>query len=569
MPLKTKKLLGQILIEGGLLTKKQLEDALPYQKKSGLKLGQFLVREGVVSESQIVDMVSTQLNLKKYSADRYRVEQDLANVVPADLAFRYQAAPLKKTGLLLTVAMIDPMDINAVDAIEVYTNNEVETVICTEQDLNQLLSTLYGSSLGIGGVLEDMEEMQYDKEGEKQQVTEDVEVSSLQGMAEEAPVVRLVNSVLSQGVREGASDIHISPEKDFVQVRFRVDGKLHEVPAPPKSMFLPIVSRLKILANMDISVSRIPQDGRFTVKMKNKEINIRASTIPSIYGENMVLRLLDTSSGVYSLERLGMADRDRAKIVSVISRPYGMILSTGPTGSGKSTSLYSLLKTINKPDINIITVEDPVEYRIEKICQVQLNRKAGMTFADGLRSILRQDPDVIMVGEIRDTETATIAVQAALTGHKVLSTLHTNDSAGAVTRFIDMGIEPFLVASTMIASFAQRLVRTVCVNCKKPFEPPPEALAYWNIAHGNNSNFQHGEGCFNCMHTGYKGRTGIYEVLLIEDEVQQMILKRSSSHDIARAATEAGSFSTLKEDAAQKIVEGITTFEEAASAVLT
>ena len=566
---KTKKLLGQILIEGGLLTQKQLEDALPYQKKSGLKLGQFLVREGIVSESQIVDMVSTQLHLKKYSADIYRVEQDLANVVPADLAFRYQAAPLKKSGLLLTIAMIDPMDINAVDAIEVYTNNEVETVICTEQDLNQLLSTLYGSYSGVQDVLEDMEDMQYDKEGDKQTITEDVEVSSLQGMAEEAPVVRLVNSVLSQGVREGASDIHISPEKDFVQVRFRVDGKLHEVPAPPKSMFLPIISRLKILANMDISVSRIPQDGRFTVKMKNKEINIRASTIPSIYGENMVLRLLDTSSGVYTLERLGMADTDRAKIVSVISRPYGMILSTGPTGSGKSTSLYSLLKTINKPDINIITVEDPVEYRIEKICQVQLNRKAGMTFADGLRSILRQDPDVIMVGEIRDTETATIAVQAALTGHKVLSTLHTNASAGAVTRFIDMGIEPFLVASTMLASFAQRLVRTVCANCKRPFEPPPEALAYWNINNSNNNNFQQGEGCFNCMHTGYKGRTGIYEVLLIEDEVQAMILKRSSSHDIARTALEHGSFTTLKQDAAKKIIDGVTTFEEAASAVLT
>jgi type IV pilus assembly protein PilB len=461
------------------------------------------------------------------------------------------------------------MDINAVDAIEVHTNNEVETVICTEQDLNQLLSTLYGTYSGIGGVLEDMDDMQYDKENEKTQGTEDIEVSSLQGMAEEAPVVRLVNSILSQGVREGASDIHISPEKDFVQVRFRVDGKLHEVPAPPKSMFLPIISRLKILANMDISVSRIPQDGRFTVKMKNKEINIRASTIPSIYGENMVLRLLDTSSGVYSLERLGMNGRDRAKIVSVISRPYGMILSTGPTGSGKSTSLYSILKTINKPDINIITVEDPVEYRIEKICQVQLNRKAGMTFADGLRSILRQDPDVIMVGEIRDTETATIAVQAALTGHKVLSTLHTNDSAGAITRFIDMGIEPFLVASTMIASFAQRLVRTVCPSCKQPYDPTPEALDFWGISDVEQARFQAGAGCFNCMHTGYKGRTGIYEVLLIEDEIQQLIIKKESSHTISRAARKSGDFTTLKEDAAGKIFKGMTTFEEAASAVLT
>jgi type IV pilus assembly protein PilB len=566
--LKAKKRLGEILVEGGLLTREQLEEALPYQKKSGLKLGQFLVREGLVSESQIVDMVSDQLNLKKYSAERYRVDVELANVIPADMAFRYQVAPLCKSGLLITVAMTDPMDINAVDAIEVYTNNEVETIICTEQDLNQLLSTLYGTYSGIGGVLEDMEDMQYDKENEKAQVTEDVEVSSLQGMAEEAPVVRLVNSILSQGVREGASDVHISPEKDYVQVRFRVDGKLHEVPAPPKSMFLPIVSRLKILANMDISISRIPQDGRFTVKMKNKEINIRASTIPSIYGENMVLRLLDTSSGVYSLERLGMAEKDRAKVVSVISRPYGMILSTGPTGSGKSTSLYSILKTINKPDINIITVEDPVEYRIDKICQVQLNRKAGMSFADGLRSILRQDPDVIMVGEIRDSETATIAVQAALTGHKVLSTLHTNDAAGAVTRFIDMGIEPFLVASTMIAAFGQRLVRTVCPQCRTAYTPSQEALAFWGLVNGPDSNFQAGEGCFNCMHTGYKGRTGLYEVLLIDDPIQELILKKASSHDIAREAQKRGEFTTLKEDAAKKIYRGITTFDEAASAVI-
>ena len=551
------------------MTRAQLEEALPYQKKSGLKLGQFLVREGIVNEVQIVDMVSNQLNLVKYSAKAYQIDTELANVIPADMAFRYQAVPLKKNHLLLTIAMIDPMDINAVDAIEVYTNNEVETVICTEQDLNQLLSTLYGTYSGIGGVLEDMEEMQYDKEIEKAAVTEDVEVSSLQGMAEEAPVIRLVNSILSQAVREGASDIHISPEKDYVQVRFRVDGKLHDVPAPPKSMFLPIISRLKILANMDISIARIPQDGRFTVKMKNKEINVRASTIPSIYGENLVLRLLDTSSGVYSLERLGMSEMDRTKLVSVINRSYGMILSTGPTGSGKSTSLYSILKTINKPDTNIITVEDPVEYRIEKICQVQLNRKAGMTFADGLRSILRQDPDVIMVGEIRDTETATVAVQAALTGHKVLSTLHTNDAAGAITRFIDMGIEPFLVASTMIVSFAQRLVRTICPHCKKPHNVPPEVLEYWGLTNNRKARFLHGTGCFNCMHTGYKGRTGIYEVLLIDDMIQNMILKKQSSQKIGRAAKEAGSFMTLKEDAAQKIKQGITTFEEAASAVLT
>jgi type IV pilus assembly protein PilB len=566
--LRARKKLGEILVEGGLLSQEQLEKALPNQKKSNLKLGQFLVREGYVSEAQIVDLVSNQLRLQKYRPDKFTIDVDLANILPADIGHKCQAAPLKKSGLLLTVAMTDPLDINALDTIEIYTNCEVEAVICTEQQLNQMLSSIYGTYAGIGEVLEDMEEMEIDKPAEKAAIMEDVEVSSLQGMAEEAPVVRLVNSILSQGVREGASDIHISPEKNYVQVRFRVDGKLHEVPAPPKSMFLPIISRLKILANMDIAVSRIPQDGRFTVKMKNKDINIRASTIPSIYGENMVLRLLDTSTSIYSLGRLGMSDIDRERLESMVNKPYGMILSTGPTGSGKSTSLYSILKKINQPDINIITVEDPVEYRIEKIRQVQLNRKAGMTFASGLRSILRQDPDVIMVGEIRDRETAEIAIQAALTGHRVLSTLHTNDSAGAITRFIDMGIEPFLVSSTMVVSFAQRLVRMVCSNCKAPYTPSKEALETWGITNSDGAKFAHGKGCFNCMQTGYKGRTGVYEVLIIDEMVQDLILKRTSAHEINRAAYTAGSYTPLKNNAAGKIMEGVTTLEEAASAVL-
>ena len=333
-------------------------------------------------------------------------------------------------------------------------------------------------------------------------------------------------------------------------------------------MFLPIISRLKILANMDIALSRVPQDGRFTVKMKNKDINIRASTIPSIYGENMVLRLLDTSTSIYSLELLGMNEGDRLKLEAMIHKPYGMILSTGPTGSGKSTALYSILKKINQPDINIITVEDPVEYRIDKIRQVQLNRKAGMTFASGLRSILRQDPDVIMVGEIRDSETASIAVQAALTGHRVLSTLHTNDAAGAMTRLMDMGIEPFLVSSVMLASFAQRLVRKVCPHCRQPHPPSAEARKYWKLEDIDTSGFVVGQGCFNCMHTGFKGRTGVYEVLVIDDMVQDMILKRKSAHEISRAAVEAGNLKTLRDNALEKVIQGVTSLEEAASAVL-
>jgi len=559
-----------MLKESGLLTEEQLKQAVIGHKKSNMKLGEFLVREGIVSGAQIVDVVAEQLKIKKYSPDSYPVDMELSKVIPLDIAQKYRVAPLQKSRFLLTIAMTDPMDINALDAIEVLTNIEVEPVICTDQQLNHLIGTLYGTYAGIGGVLEDIEEMQYETgdSAEKAVLTEDVEVGSLQDMAEEAPVIRLVNSILSQAIREGASDVHFCPEKDYVQLRFRVDGKLHDVPAPPKSMILPIVSRIKVLANMDIALSRVPQDGRFTVKMENKEINIRASTIPTIYGENIVLRLLDTSSGIYSLEGLGMSARNIKKVQAMINKPYGMILSTGPTGSGKTTTLYSILKEINHPDVNIITLEDPVEYRLQKIRQVQLNRKAGMTFASGLRSIMRQDPDVIMVGEIRDPETATIAVQAALTGHRVLSTVHTNDAAGAITRFIDMGIQPFLVSSVMLVSIAQRLIRKVCPYCKKPYDPPQEALEYWGLENTGDANFVRGQGCFNCMDTGYKGRTGIYEVLIINEMVQDMILKRKSAQEITSAARESGILTTLKQDAADKAFRGITTLEEAASAIM-
>ena len=562
--------MGEMLLEAGLLTEEQLRQALGDHKKFGLKLGQFLVHHGIVSESEIVELISRQLKVAKYRPDKYPVDLGLSKIIPADIAQKYQVVPLRKKGQLLVIAMTDPLDIKAMDTIEVLANTEVEPVICTEQELNQMFGSLYGAYSDIDGVLESIEQVQYDTDTDTEIETtiEDVEVSSLHDMAEEVPVVRLVNSILSQAVREKASDVHISPEKDYVQVRFRVDGRLHEVPAPQKSMFLPIVSRLKILAGIDIAVSRIPQDGRFTIKMDNKEINIRASTIPTIYGENLVLRLLDTSAGVYTLDRLGMSQGDMDKIESMIIKPYGMILSTGPTGSGKSTSLYSILKKINEPDINIITLEDPVEFRIEKIRQIQLNRRAGMTFASGLRSILRQDPDVIMVGEIRDDETATIAVQAALTGHRVFSTVHTNDAAGAITRLLDMGIEPFLVSSVMLVSFAQRLVRKICPYCKEPYSPPKEALAHWGLDKIEGANFQRGRACFQCMGTGYKGRTGIFEVLVIDEMVQDMILKRKSAQEITRASHQVGRLRTLNEDAADKVLKGITTLEEAALAVM-
>jgi len=566
--MKEKQKLGEMLVEGGLLSDEQLRQAVVGHKQKKIKLGQFLVREGIVSGAQIVDLVCRQLKMKKYRPDKYPIDMNLSKTIPVDIAQKNQVVPLTKSRYLLTIAMTDPMDIKALDAIEVLTNTEVEAVMCTDKEFNHLIGSLYGTYSGIGGVLEDME-YERAEDSDRALLNEELEVGSLQDMAEEAPVVRLVNSILSQAVREGASDVHISPERDYVQVRFRVDGKLHEVPAPPKSMILLVISRLKILANMDIALSRVPQDGRFSIKMDNKEINIRSSTIPTIYGENMVLRLLDTSGGVFSLESLGMYKDDRDKVESMIVKPYGMILSTGPTGSGKSTSIYSILKKINQPDVNIITLEDPVEYRIEKIRQIQFNRKAGMTFASGLRSVMRQDPDVIMVGEIRDPETASIGVQAALTGHRVLSTVHTNDAAGAITRFIDMGIEPFLVSSVMLLSIAQRLVRRVCEYCKKPYRPPQAALEYWGLDKLPDTEFVKGSGCFNCMDKGFKGRTGIYEVLVIDEMVQDMILHRKTAQEVTRTAMQAGKLTSLQEDAARKVLDGITTLEEAASAVMT
>ena len=560
--------LGTLLMGSGLVTPNQMQKALKEHKKDNMKLGQYLILKGIIAESQIVELLSQQLKIGKFRPDKFAIDLDLANIISAKMAIKYQVVPLNLSDHLIEVAMIDPLDINAQDTIEQYTRKEVEPIICTEYDFNHLFKSLYGSFGGINGVLKDIDHMEIDNDADKIDITEDVEVSSLQGMAEEAPVVFLVNSILSQAIQDGASDVHINPQKNVVRIRFRVDGKLYDVPAPPKHMFLPVVSRMKIFANMDISVSRMPQDGRFTVKMKNKDINIRASTIPSIYGENVVLRLHDTSSGVRALEVLGMEDNDRNKLKDAILTPYGMVLSTGPTGSGKSTSLYAILNKINKPDINIITVEDPVEYRMDQILQIQLNRKAGMTFAKSLRSVLRQDPDVIMVGEIRDTETAKVAIQAALTGHRVLSTLHTNDAAGAITRLIDMGIEPFLVSSVVLVSFAQRLIRKACSECKQPYTPTKEVVRCWNLSLGDYGNLVQAKGCVHCMNTGYRGRTGIYEVLIIDEMIQDMILQKKSAAEITKTAIQSGNFKTLKETAAAKVLQGITTLEEAASAVI-
>ena len=566
--MKTKKRLGEILVKQGILTEEMLAKILNDQKKTDLRFGQYLIRQGIVQEKQIIDLLSEQLNIKKYSMTDFPLDLALVRYIPMEVAQKNQVVPLRVKGNILEVGIVDPLDIKVLDYIEKLTNMEVEPVICSEMEINQLVSSMYGIKSDLGDIMEDMEvETKREDEAEAR---EEVQVTSLQDQAGEALVVRLTNSIFAQAVRSRASDIHISPRQNNVQLRFRVDGKLIEMPAPPKSVFLSIIARVKIIANMDITISRVPQDGRFTLKVERKEINVRVSSIPTIHGENIVMRLLDMSAGIYTLDSLGMDPEDMAKIESMCMKPYGMILSTGPTGSGKSTSLYAILNSINKPDVNIITLEDPVEYRVNDIRQVQLNTKAGMTFASGLRSILRQDPDVIMVGEIRDAETAAVAVQAAQTGHRVLSTVHTNDAAGVITRFIDMGIEPFLISSVLIVSFAQRLVRTICPYCKESYIPPPKALAAFGITvtEAKDANFQHGRGCSQCNNTGYKGRTGVFEVLAIDEMIQDMIVNRRPNPEITRAAVAAGKLKTLQKHAAGKVIQGITTLEEAASAVM-
>ncbi len=557
----------EALVQQGVIPQPMLRGMLEQQKSSGLKLGEFLIHKGVLRENQLVDLLSRYLRFEKYETERFPVEQNIKNYLPPQFAKKYHLAPLSVENRTIRVAMTDPLDVTALDAIEELTNLEAAPVVCTEVELCDLMFAVYGISSELDEGLAAKAQLDFETE-EPDEAGQDITVFSLQGLAEEAPVIRLVNSILTRAIRENASDVHISPEKKYVQVRFRVDGKLRQVPAPPRSYFLPVVSRIKILAGMDIAITRIPQDGRFTFRIDDREIHVRVSCLPTLHGENLVMRLLEITGRNQTLGELGLSAHDRGKVDRALTKPWGMILSTGPTGSGKSTSLYAMLRVLNQPDVNIITLEDPAEYRIEKVRQVQLNRKAGMTFASGLRSILRQDPDVVMVGEIRDGETANIAVQAALTGHKMLSTLHTNDSAGAITRLMEMGVEPFLISSTLLVVIAQRLVRKVCQHCREPYTPSKAALAAMGLAKITKASFQRGQGCQQCHGTGFSGRTGIFEILEIDTDIQDRVLRRETAQQITLAAVTKGVLRTLKQDAAAKAARGITTLEEAGSAVL-
>jgi type IV pilus assembly protein PilB len=559
--------LEDMLVAEGLLSMEQLNQVQKTPRPNGLKVREYLLREGLVEDSDVVNVLSSRLRIQRYDPDQFPLNPDLASILPASLAGKHRMVPLRKRGNLLLVAMPDPTDVVDMDTVQRHIKMEVEPVICTDTEYYELMNSLYGLASGIGSFLDDFEEVDYGApqvDDESEQAKES-QVKALMDMAEGSNAVRSVDWIMTRAVREGASDVHVSPEKDHVNVRLRVDGRLKDLPPIPKSMLLSVVSRLKILGRMDIAVTRVPQDGRFTARLSGREINVRVSALPTIHGENVVLRLLDMNALVFKLHELGMGGNDVRKIEQTIKKPHGMILNTGPTGSGKTTTLYSVLAMLNKPDVNIITVEDPVEYRIPRIRQVELNTKAGMTFASSLRSILRQDPDIAMVGEIRDSETGKIAIQAALTGHMVLSTVHTNDAIGTISRLMDMGVEPFLIASVLSCVIAQRLVRRVCPACAEPWSPPTEALEFWGLKLDSGSRFVRATGCHSCRHTGYRGRLGVYEVLPITESLQSLIANRASEAELRACARAEGNFATMREDAATKIRTGITTLEEAAA----
>ncbi|MDP8297520.1 MAG: type II secretion system ATPase GspE [Candidatus Orphnella occulta] len=543
------------LIKKGIVSKQQFESAREESKNKGLPINKVLISKGIVKEKDIASVISERLGIPFMDLSDYLIDADVIKLVPESIAQRYKLIPLFKIGQTLTVAMADPQDINAMDQVRLKSGCEIDAVLATETDIKNAMDQYYGTSGGVEEVIKQMNEV---KRSAPVAPASDKELAK---MAEDAPVVKLVNMIIIQAVTEKASDIHIEPDEKVLRVRYRVDGILHEVPKPPKDLEAAIISRVKVLASMDIAERRKPQDGRIMMKMQGKDIDMRVSCFPTVYGENIVIRLLDKTSLLLGLSELGMRPEMHKAFDKIIRKPFGIMLVTGPTGSGKTTTLYAALNTINSEEKNIITIEDPVEYQISMIRQTQVNPKAELTFASGLRSILRQDPDVIMVGEIRDSETAEIATQAALTGHLVFSTLHTNDASGAITRLADMGIEPFLISDAVIGVLAQRLVRVICPKCKEKLVPTDATLKDLKLKRSDDLALYHGKGCAKCKDTGYVGRVGIYELLIIDDELRKLIIAKAPADQIKAKAVELG-MKTLYEDGIAKALEGITSVEE-------
>jgi type IV pilus assembly protein PilB len=554
------KSLGNRLIEKGILKEDQLNKALAEQSISGKKLGDILVDLGFVSEEDVVAILSDQMGLAYIDLSSYQVESEVIALVDEKVAHQFQMIPLFKIDNVLTVAMADPLNIQAVDELNRITKLEIQPVFSTKGAIRESLNKYYKKGSDLDAAISAFQE-KASQEKSQGGVTPIVDISfSAETGGEDAPAIKLVNLILAQSVQDGASDIHFEPGDNVFNIRCRIDGALTSLTPPPFSLRASITSRLKVLANLDIAEKRLPQDGRVQIIVGSKTVDLRVSSFPTIYGENIVIRILDKSSGILTLEKLGLTPERLQALRDLITIPTGIILVTGPTGSGKTTTLYAFLNELNREDKNIMTLEDPVEYRIAGIRQANVDVKANLTFQVGLRSVMRQDPDIIMIGEIRDRETAEISIQAALTGHLVLSTLHTNDSPSAVARLIDMGIEPFLVSSSLEGVIAQRLVRKLCDHCKKPYTPSAALLARIGLPE-KAYTFYEEAGCEKCRNTGFKGRIGIYEVFVPTPEIKHMINEKKSSGEIAEYARLKG-FKELKWDGIDKIINGITSVTE-------
>jgi len=561
--------LGEILVKDSLISADQLKQALDYQKKNGGRLGTCLVKLGLVSDDDITAVLSRQYGVPSINLKFYEVDPAVIKLVPQETAVRYQIVPLSRVGSTLTIAMTDPTNVFAMDDIKFMTGFNVEPVVASETAISEAIHKFYGEVESV----EELDKVMKDLTGEEADALElaaeetEMDLASLSKAAEEAPIIKLCNLVLTDAVKRGASDIHVEPyEKEF-RVRFRIDGVLQNVMAPPLKLKDAMTSRMKIMSKLDISEKRLPQDGRIMIKYmkdgKKKELDFRVSTVPTLFGEKIVLRLLDKENLRLDMTKLGFEPEALAKFERNILKPYGMVLVTGPTGSGKTNTLYSSVARLNTPETNIMTAEDPVEFQLPGINQVQMKEQIGLNFASALRAFLRQDPNIILVGEIRDFETAEIAVKAALTGHLVLSTLHTNDAPSTISRLMNMGIEPFLVATSVNLICAQRLVRRICVGCKEPLQIQPSALTEAGFTSEEASKIlvQHGKGCATCNNTGYKGRVGLYEVMEINDELRELILVGASALEIKKKALEQGMIA-LRRSGLQKVAAGLTTMEE-------
>ncbi len=554
--------LGDLFVREGLITEEQLQQALAEAKEQKMRLGYALVKLGLVDEDELTRMLARQYRVPAVDLEKVTVDPKILKIVPGDVVFKHLVLPLRKVGRTLTVAMANPTDLGAIDDLKFMTRYDIEPVIVGEYTLRKHLEGYYDQTDDkMQDILSDLveeDDLEYVEEEE-----DEVNVTALQEQVEAAPVVKFINGLLTDAVNKGVSDIHIEPYEKDIRVRYRIDGALKEVMKPPMKMKAALTSRIKILADLNIAERRVPQDGRIKLKMKNKVVDFRVSTLPVIFGEKIVLRILDASNLTLDLEMFGFEPKAEKDFMGAIMNPYGMVLVTGPTGSGKTTTLYSALSKINSDDVNIMTAEDPVEYNLHGINQVLVRNEIGMTFAAALKAFLRQDPNIIMVGEIRDLETGGIAIKAALTGHLVLSTLHTNDAPSTVTRLIDMGLEPFNVAAAVNLVTAQRLLRRICSKCKVETTYSDEFLESAKVPRDwyEKTTLYKGEGCDKCNGSGYKGRQGLYEVMAVNSKLRKLIMQEAATDEIREAALEGGML-TLRMDGLKKAEKGITTLDE-------